>query len=469
MIGELQKRVQAILSAAEVPEAFRAGLDGANAGDLAETVTIGRAAITVVLNVPPASAGKLELFRASVQRELAASCAPAKVTVAMTAAADGTDGSSHAHERTAADKIESPVRDRYNMDGHKLFWHLDRVAEWQAGKRVAPLHIDMGITTGCNMACTYCYGVIQGRAGFGTDKKGRFNMPFEAVTRTFDGAKAVGVRSVALIGEGENTLHPQFLDILDHGRKIGLDLSLATNAIRIDRDNLDAYLESLTWMRVNISAASEEGFLRVHQVPHRERIVENIRALTERKRQTGADCTIGMQMVVNKDDMDEIVPLARLGRQLGVDYLVIKSCSDTPERTLDAPDDEYPDIVPALREAESYATPDYVVSVKWHKLMNGGWKDYEVCYGTQFIMAISGSGNVFPCGHWFDVRSEEFRMGNVIETPFEEIVASDRYWDVQRRIQKVDVNRECETNCRQHYINRFLSGIAERPDHVNFV
>ena len=63
------------------------------------------------------------------------------------------------------------VSDKWNMDSHKLFWHLDRVEAWQRGEKVAPLHLDMGISSGCNMACTFCYGVIQNRDGFGTNSK----------------------------------------------------------------------------------------------------------------------------------------------------------------------------------------------------------------------------------------------------------------------------------------------------------
>ena len=367
---------------------------------------------------------------------------------------------------------EKPTHaDRYRMDDHKLMFHLDRVQAWQNGERIAPLHIDMGISTGCNMACSYCYGVLQNREGYGTDFKGKFNMPREAIERTFSDAKEIGVRSIAIIGEGENTLNPHLYDVVDHGREIDLDLSLATNAIRIDHDRVETLLEGLAWLRVNISASNPGSFHLIHKSPHFERVLGNIDALVKAKHRLNSDCTIGMQMVVTKHNFDDILPLARIGRDLGVDYFVVKQCSDTYDGMLDAPREEYADITHVLLEAEAMTTDDYTVSIKWEKIGNGGWKDYDVCFGTQFIIAISGNGSVFPCGHWFAIEREKYLMGNVIETPFSEIVASDRYWEVQKLIQSVNVNRDCETNCRQHYANRFLSkaAVSDTPPHVNFV
>jgi len=370
---------------------------------------------------------------------------------------------------TNSTPVTTKPRDKYRMDDHKLTWHLDRVAAWQRGERIAPLHIDMGITTGCNMACSYCYGVLQNREGYGTDFKGKFNMPREAIERTFSDAKKIGVRSIAIIGEGENTLNPDLYNVVDHGRRIDLDLSLATNGIRIDKERINTLLQGLTWLRVNISAATHESFERIHKSPHFERVLGNIGAIVKEKQRLGSSCTIGMQMVVTKQNFDDIVPLARIGRDLGVDYFVVKQCSDTYDGVLDAPLKEYADITDVLREAEAMTDDKYTVSIKWEKIGNGGWKDYDVCFGTQFIIAISGNGSIFPCGHWFAIEREKYLMGNVIETPLAEIVASERYWEVQNLIQKVNVNRDCETNCRQHYINRFLSRAATEPEHVNFV
>ena len=360
---------------------------------------------------------------------------------------------------------EMVVKDKYRMDSHKLLWHLDRVNAWVRGERIAPLHIDLGITTGCNMRCIYCYGVLQGR----TTATKRFDMPREALLRLLKDAKEIDVRSIAFIGEGENTLNPALYDGLDLAKKIGLDVSLATNGIKINRDCLKDAMEALVWMRFNISAATPESYDLIHGVRTFDAVINNIRTVVETKRQYGLKTTIGLQMVVVKENIPDIVPLAVLSRDLGVDYLVIKPCSDTYEGTMDSPHEQYLKIENLLKEAESHATENYTVSVKWQKMGNLGKKNFGVCYGTQFIINISGDGTVFPCGHFFNMRRDEFSMGNIIESSLKEVLPSERYWDVQKRIQCVDVNRDCETNCRHYYVSQFLWELSMPPDHVSFI
>jgi radical SAM protein with 4Fe4S-binding SPASM domain len=360
---------------------------------------------------------------------------------------------------------ERIVEDKLIMDGHKLFWHLDRVNEWLKKKRISPLHIDLGITTGCNMACTYCYGVLQGRTG----KTKRFDMPKESLIELLKDAKQEGVRSIAFIGEGENTLNEALYDGLDYAKEIDLDVSLATNGVLLKKNKIPDMLRALTWLRFNISAATEETFFKVHRMREFNTVIENIRTCVQQKKQNGLNTTIGMQMVLGFENVNDVVPLAKLSSELGVDYLVIKPCSFDPDKTLIAPTDEYLDMQELLRQAEEYSNENYNVVVKWAKITNKGLKKFRKCFGTRFIINISGDGSVFPCGHFFNIRRDEFIMGNIIKTPFSEVIKSERYWNVQKKIEAVDVNKDCETNCRHYYISDFLWKLKNPPPHKNFI
>lgn len=359
------------------------------------------------------------------------------------------------------------MEDKFLMDGHKLLWHPDRVSQWLKGERISPLHIDLGITTGCNMRCLYCYGVLQGN----TAVSHRYDMPKEAILKLLKDAKDIGVRSIAFIGEGENTLNTALYDSLNYARDINLDVSLATNGLPIKEDRIKDMLSSLVWLRFNLSAASKDIFLKMHGLEgdFLDKVLHKIKLCLDTRAKYRLNTTIGLQMVVMHENTGDIVPLAKLGKELGVDYLVIKPCSDTYFQTVGSPLAEYLQLEETLKEAARYSDDKYTVSVKWQKMVNLGIKNYEVCYGTSFLIAISGNGGVFPCGHFFKIRSDEFIMGNVIETSLKEVVSSDRYWEVQKKIQELNVNKECETNCRQYYISEFLWKLKKPPKHVNFI
>ena len=357
------------------------------------------------------------------------------------------------------------MKDKYQMTGHKLFWHLDRVNDWMKGKRIAPLHIDLGVTTGCNLACRYCYGTVMGR----TNVSKRFDMPLETMKTLFRDCKDIGVKSIAITGEGENTINPDFYDAINYARDIDLDLGLATNGVAIKKERIKDMLDSLVYLRFNISAATPESYKVVHGREFFHKVINNIRECVRIKKEYNLPVTIGLQMVIISENFDDIIPLAQLGKDLGPDYLVMKPCSDAPDGRLHSPHKKYRGLEETCKIAENYSDENYSAIVKWKKLSNEGINPYKTCYGTQFMIAINGRGDVAPCGHLFNPsQKEEFHMGNIIEKSFREIVFSDRYWEVQRKVQSLDVNRDCESNCKQFYINIFLERLKNPPDHINF-
>ena len=379
------------------------------------------------------------------------------------------DGSDAPNAFTGPSHRNKPQRFRF--DGHKMTYHLDRVQDWLEGKRFAPIHIDMGLTKFCNVACLYCYAVVQNMT------KGTM-IAEKALLRYVEDCGRLGVRSIGFIGDGEPTLNPAVYDAAVLARKVGVDTSMATNGVRLDMDRAHDVLKNMTWVRINLSAGDAEGFSRVHQASGESFniLMEKIKTLVALKKQYHYNCTIGLQMVLIPECYDQVIKEAQLGADLGVDYFVIKQCSDSEYKEIGIDYKSYLSVTDILKEAETYSTDNYVVQVKWDKinaagetpLYKDGFRKYDVCYGTPFLLQISGNGKVYPCGPFFN--KERFYCGDIHETSFYDIVMSDRYWAVHKDVSdSVDVHKDCAVGCRQDYINKYLWDLKNPPEHVNFI
>lgn len=361
------------------------------------------------------------------------------------------------------------MSDKYIMDGHKLYWHLDRVNDWLRGKRIAPIHIDVGLSKGCNIKCEYCFGAIQRnvyRKGF------KEYFPREPLLSYMRDAGEIGVRSMALIGESEPLLNPHVYDAIVTGSKAGVDMSLGTNGILYDTGRSgERALEHLKWIRFNISAASDAAYRRIHSSKDFAVALEKIRFVVGVKRKRRLPVTVGLQMVLTPSNVNQVLPLAKLGKQLGVDYLVVKQCGDTVDNYLGIYKrlGEYDDFADLLKQAEAQSADGYSVIVKWGMIANKGARSYDQCFGAPFLLYSSGDGRLYPCGMFFDREEEEYRMGDLTKQSFKRIFHSKRYWDVVAKVQRIDVHTRCYASCKTHNINTFLWKLKHPPEHVNFV
>ena len=171
-----------------------------------------------------------------------------------------------------------------------------------------------------------------------------------------------------------------------------------------------------------------------------------------------------------------------MGRELGVDYLVIKHCSDDEMGSIGVDYSKYNDMVDVLKQAETYSTDNYLVKAKWSKILSGGKRKYSQCYGPPFIMQFSGSGLVAPCGMLFNDKYKKYHIGNIADTSFKELWKGERYWEVINLIasERFDAKTMCGSLCLQHKVNEFLWDIKQHsvdiaapnavpPMHINFI
>lgn len=360
------------------------------------------------------------------------------------------------------------MADKFLMDGQKLMWHPERITDWLNGNRIAPIHIDVGLSKGCNIFCHYCIGALQGNLYKNSD----VYFPREPLLRYMQDAGKMGVKSMAIIGEAEPTLNPHMYDAIIEGNLSGIDMSLGTNGILYDigEKGIET-LKHLTWFRFNISAASDESYRKLHGSKDFSKVIEKIKFCVEMKKQYKLKLDIGLQMVLTPLDKDEMIPLAKLGKELGVDYLVIKQCSDTTNNSLGIYNrlDEYDSYNSLFDEAEAQSEGNYNVIVKRRKIEQKGKQNYGYCLGTPFLLYSSGDGKLFPCGLHFEEQFwDKYLIGDLIKDSFVDIINSDRYQKVIDNMIKKGT-KGCYTGCRTNEINEYIWSLKHPPKHVNFI
>lgn len=366
--------------------------------------------------------------------------------------------------------------DKLILDGHKLAWHKDRVDAWLNGERITPVTIDCALTRRCTYRCVYCYGQLQAN-----DEK---RMTRDVIFRFLDDAAEIGVKAISFVSDGESTCNPHLYDAILRGKANGLDMALGTNGYLLREDRLEEILAALTYLRFNISAAQPGRYAHIHGCKTKcfYKVCNLVKECVRIKKENHLGVTIGLQMVLLPEFEDQILPLVILGKELGVDYFVIKHCSDDEEGRLGVDYSKYFDMVDVLKKAESYSDEKYLVRVKWSKVLSDGKRKYSQCYGPPFILQLSGSGLVAPCGMLFNDRYKKFHLGNIADASFKQIWQSDRYWETMNYLASPQFNarKMCGSLCLQHKVNECLDEIKNgrlelrptleaTPMHINFV
>lgn len=363
------------------------------------------------------------------------------------------------------------------LDGTKLAWHADRVAAWERGERIAPITIDMALTQACNYRCTFCYATMQ-------RQDEHFPITKQVMTDFIDDCAEIGVKAISLVSDGESTINPAYVHTIQYGHSRGLDMASGTNAYLLKEKRLREIMPYLTYLRVNITAGEPKRYMEIMGAREGwfEQVCENIKTMMRLKAENGWPCTIGMQAVMDPRYSDQIMPLAHLAKKLRPDYLVIKHCSDDENGTLGVDYSKYAGLEDLLREAEAMSDETCKIVIKWSKIRSNGKRTYQRCYGPPFLLQISGSGRIAPCGMLFADKYKKYHIGNIIKERFRDIFKSDAYWDVMRILSSEEFNAQtmCGSLCLQHKVNEALDArmrgganitepAGEIPQHINFV
>ncbi|MFH1258616.1 MAG: radical SAM protein [Elusimicrobiota bacterium] len=360
----------------------------------------------------------------------------------------------------------------YNIDSHKIIFHPLRVAEWVKGhghwnksKSVYPIYAEISPVGVCNHRCIFCALDYIGYKNRSLDK----NILKKRLTEM----SQLGLKSVMFAGEGEPALWKPLPEVLDHCAKVGIDTALTTNMALFNGKNADNFLRNCSWIKTSINAGTKDTYALIHRTKPSDfdRVMDNFKICVELRRKRKYSCTLGAQMLLLPENVQEALLLAEKLKKIGIDYLVIKPYSQhlySLTRKYEKLD--YRNYFHLEKELESLDDHNFNVIFRintMNKLLEKK-KSYQRCCSTPFFWTyIMSDGSVYGCSAF--LGDKRFCYGNINELSFKQI------WEGPKRKKNYHFVRdklsvdECRKNCRMDEINRYLWKLKNPDEHVNFI
>jgi len=334
----------------------------------------------------------------------------------------------------------------------KVGWYRDRVEAWRRGERVAPITIDCSLTRRCQASCAWCFAATQANSDDEITKEHFFHF--------LEDAAEIGVKGISLISDGESTLVDWYAEAIEYGHSLGLSMGAGSNGIRLTKDILERILPCLSYLRFNFSAGEKQRYSEIMGLRQHffDVVLQNIKDGMEIIRRDGLQTSLNMQLVLHPRDGDQIIPFARLAKEIRPVYAVIKHCSDSDDGSIGVDYDKYPGMHEDLQAAEAMSDETFKLVVKWDKIQTGWNRKYSRCYGPNFIMQISGSGLVTVCGMKFNEKHKALHIGSITRQRFKDLWLSPRWQEVMDYIgsEHFDPRCRCGSLCLQHETNNWL-------------
>lgn len=356
------------------------------------------------------------------------------------------------------------LTDKYKIDSHKLIYHVGRVNDWLKEKRVFPIYMEISPIGACNHRCSFC-----GLDFMGYQKR---ILDFKILKERIRELGRLGIKSIMYGGEGEPLLHGSIAEIIKQTEQNGIDAAVTTNGVFLKPELTQEILARIKWIKFSIDAGTPETYRALRKAGKEDfsKVIDNAAYAVKYKEKNKLNCTIGTQMILLPENQREAEKLAKISRDIGVDYLVIKPYSQHPQsRTRKYENIRYSDYLNLADRLLSYNTDCFSVIFRINtiKKWNDSSRNYLKCWALPFWSYIDSGGRVWGCSIYLE--DERFYYGNIYRQAFRQIWTGKRRKKVLNFAEKkLDISH-CRINCRMDEINRYLWELKHPPKHVNFI
>lgn len=317
------------------------------------------------------------------------------------------------------------------------------------------------VSSRCNLACTMCPRSL-GRSPSG----GSGDLPVEAFSHMT--ALLSQLDHAVLSWIGEPLLHPQLGEILDILKTFDLHVHITTNGMLLDDETARMLVaRRLDGLAVSIDAADEATYRQIRQGGSLAKVKENIRGIQRVKRRAASlRPLVQIAFVAMRENALQFPDMVGLARELGIRNVTFSAVDDfglTEEFALE----NGPFLGPEGREAfgEAKALADEAgISIgiesahRFYRALGDGPAEYLIadifflpldpdqteakgfrkgCVVPWLHTFVAHNGDVHPC------CIADVVMGNVFETPFEEIWSGEAYRSFRQRLKSTNPPEVC--------------------------
>jgi len=344
---------------------------------------------------------------------------------------------------------------------------------------LAPISINLDLTTACNFRCTHCIDWdILNTAHKHKDAELRDSIALMAER---------GLRSVILIGGGEPTLYPGFADFVAFLKQLQLQVAIVSNGSRGDRlADAASHMGEKDWIRLSLDSGSNELFTAMHKPVSKKLDLDAICEWIPKIKERNPLVRIGFSYIIvwggaTRDDetlhenIDEIAMAAERAKRSGFDFIAFKPVlerQDTGAEVMepDKAEAELGKVVARIRTEVDKANAladesfDVYASTNLRLLEQGNWREYtrqpRTCHMQALRQVLTPMG-LYNCPAHRGVEKALIGPASAYRNPEE---AAKTGQSLLQILDQFDATNECkEVTCLYNAANWWLEKMIEDP------
>ncbi len=308
----------------------------------------------------------------------------------------------------------------------RLSFHISNLVHKNYHKGDA-FSVSIEPTTSCNLSCSEC-----------PSGNKAFSRPTGKIDKIFFYSVIEQLKNhlvyLTLYFQGEPFLHPDFFEMVKFARKNNIYVATSTNAHFLTEKNAELTVKSgLNRLVISLDGIDSETYKIYRKGGNFNTVLQGIRNLCNAKKQMNVSHPfVILQFIVFATNEHQIDDIKRLGKELGVDEVQIKTAQIYDYENGNP-------LIPEYQKYSRYKKLDdgkYIIKKKIKNQCSRMWQSAVICW----------DGRVVPC--CFD-KDAVYQLGNLKNQTFSEIWKNQAYNAFRDQIIKNRKSIDICCNCTE--------------------